>query len=248
MKIVSPFRPFAPESPSHRLLADFDWHDALRMLSQSAVLAGQPMVWQITDVDAPEGPIPAYRYRTRHRRLMLWLLEVALCYLESEDFDQDTVWLSPDSLVLGDIRAGFVAEFGVVVRTAAKYVKAGRTVLNSAQWWAVSAKSRLIPFYRNALRLAEGLSDARLVWGADTDPLIDLLSPIVAGPSLRANLRIYGHEETTILRSLMRHQEIALDQGRDPGRLNTPILDFRYRRKAHMRAYFDAVLQPEVSA
>lgn len=248
MTIVTPFRPFPAESQAHHLLGDFDWHDALRMLAASAARVGAPPVTVITDVDAPEAPVPALRYVTQHRRLMLWLLEVACSYVASDDFVDDTVMLSPDMLVVGDLRPFFVADLGVVVRTAPKYTEVGRTVLNCAQWWRVSAKARLVEFYTRALAIAEQLPEDRIRWGADTDPLIELLSPIVSGPTTRAGLSVVGHPELSVMATLTKHDQTTLSRGLVPMLPIVPLVDFKYMRKLWMRRYFDAVLQPVVQA
>ncbi|MGE0362802.1 MAG: hypothetical protein AB7R67_18965 [Vicinamibacterales bacterium] len=248
MRIVTPYRPFAPESQSHLRLGDFDWHDALWTLAESAKRASGANVVQITDVDTPAGPIASLRYATTHRRLMLWILDISLAYLQSDDFDRDTVMLSPDALVFGDLTPGFRADLGVIVRTTPKFQASGRPLLNGAQWWRVAAKARLVAFYREVLALAETLPDDRKTWGADTDPLVALLTPVTAGLSERAGLAVYGHPEGTLFSSLRQSDADAIDAGRQPAPPAAPIVDFKYLRKRHLRRYFDATVGTAVPA
>jgi hypothetical protein len=61
MKIVSPFRPFPPESSAHRKLGPFDWVGALQMLGTSARASCDCATFALTDVDT-DLPVPAYQY------------------------------------------------------------------------------------------------------------------------------------------------------------------------------------------
>lgn len=238
MKIVSPFRPFPPESDAHIALGAFDWHDALLMLEESARRFSQCDVFVITDVDTSV-PVQAYTYETKQRRLMLWILEVSLRYLESDDFNEDTVMVSPDILVLGDLRPFFRADLGIIVRFADKHVASGRTLLNSVQWWCLEAKTRLVALYRTALTIACRLPADVVRWGADTVPLQQLLSPFECGRSERNGLSVFAVDAresmTDFSRSLLRKMRVG-----HPFIPETPLLDFRYLRKRHMREFFDA--------
>jgi len=246
MKIVSPYRPFPPESSAHRKLGPFDWIGALQMLATSARASSQCDTYALTDVDTTL-PVPAYQYRTTHRRLMLWILEVCLRYLESDDFDEDTVMVCPDILVLGDLRPFFQADLGVIVRLDAKYVEAERPLLNSVQWWRVEAKDRLVAFYQRALAIAEGLVPALIEWGADTVPLVELLSPLEHGVSQRAGLSVFAVDQreamaafsSSLLRRLGGPRSVVVPM---------PLLDFKYGRKLYMRAYFEAAFRQGVAS
>lgn len=245
MRIVSPYRPFAPESVEHQNVGPFDWVAALHMLQASANRVSAGEVRAITDVDT-DLPFPALQYETAQRRLMPWILEIALRYLESDDFDQDTVLLSPDLLVFGPLEAHFVADLGVVVRPEPKFE--ARPILNCAQWWRHDAKNRLVAFYRAALDLALAMPDRMLAWGADTAPLVDLLAPVTVGLSRRAGLSVNGIHDRLVLTSLTAAQEAALDDGQPVAPPLTPLLDFRYRRKQRMTAFFAATIGAEVPA
>lgn len=240
MKIVSPYRPFPPESAAHLALGPFDWPGALQMLEASARRFCGCHVVAITDI-ATTLPIPAHKYPTWQPRLMLWMLEVSLRYLESPDFDQDTVMVCPDILVLGDLRPYFRADLGVIVRLGDKHQASGRTLLNSVQWWRVEAKTQLVAFYREALRIGEGLSDDVIRWGADTVPLVKLLSPIEEGLTERAGLSVSGVDHVEVMTAfssaLMRKMRFG-----HPFIPETPLLDFKYLRKNSMREFFDAAM------
>jgi hypothetical protein len=237
VKIVSPFRPFPPESQAHHLLGHFDWVDALRMLRASALKNAACETVALTDVDTELG-VPAYRYETTQRRLMLWILEVSLRYLESEDFDQDTVMVSPDILVMGDLRDYFAADLGVIVRLEGKYSASERPLLNSVQWWRQDARDRLVTFYRMALAIAEGLPDEVIQWGADTVPLLELLSPLQHGIYVRGDLTVSAVDQhvamaafsTATLRKMRMGMVYDAPQ---------PLIDFKYLRKHSMREFFD---------
>jgi hypothetical protein len=246
MKIVTPFRPFAPESVEHFKLGPFDWHGAIEMLRASAARFCQCETFVITDVDH-DAPGPAHYFDTSERRLMLWILDVSLRYLESEHFDQDTVMVSPDILVLGDLRPYFVADLGLVVRTGEKFKDTNRTVLNGVQWWRHASKKRLVHFFRRALAIARELPEERIVWGADTDPLIQLTAPLIGGARVkRSGLTFYGHER--LMQSLSSQAMVAIDAGEPLSRPSFPLLDFKYDRKHYMRRTFDALVGSAVAA
>lgn len=243
MKIVTPFRPFAPESLHHQRLGPFDWNAAIRMLRTSARRAIGCDTFVITDVDAADGvPGPVHAFHTNHRRLMLWILDVSLAYLRSSSFDVDTVLVSPDVLVLGDLRPFFRADLGLVVRTSDKFAKVPeKQVLNSVQWWRVAAKDQLIAFYARALAMAITLPDNRITWGADTDPLITLIAPVTAGLTQRGDLSVYGHEMATVMLPLSTVNQNRIDRGANPMPTRTALIDFKYGRKRYQQRYFDAV-------
>lgn len=240
MKIVTPFKPFAPESSSHRKMADFDWPAAVEMLRASAWHASRTPVVVLGE-----------QYSTTHDRLMLWLLEVSLRYLESDDFDQDTAMLSPDMLVFKDLSPFFRADLGIVARLHPKFIKSGRTLLFGMQLWKHAGKDRLIALYRNALAIAEGLSDGAKVWGADIEPFHQLIPPTRYGTQAfgtgRDKLWVDFIEDNVVMRSIGDGDMAALQAGRAPSTM-APVVDFRYTRKLHMRAFFDATVGPAVPA
>lgn len=217
MKVVSPYRPFAPESPAHLRLGPFDWIGALEMLRVSVRRTCACETFAITDVDTALS-VPNYQYVTTERRLMLWILDVSLRYLQSDDFDQDTVLVSPDTLIRGDLGRWFTgSDLGVLTRQTPKFVH--KPILNGVQWWAHHGKARLIAFYTDALDLAKTLPEALLRWGADTEPFVRLLEPIQFGAVYRKDLRV---------------------QFIDSSRLRPQVIvDFKGQRKREMAAYFE---------
>lgn len=243
MKIVSPFRPFPPESDAHRRLGAFDWLTALSMLRDSARTTCGCDTFAITDVDT-DLPVPSHRYETTHRRLMLWILEVSALYLESDDFDQDTVMLSPDVLVFGDLRRWFSADLGVVVRLEPKFEI--RPILNCAQWWRHDAKSSLARFYRDALAIAETLPDGDIVWGADTIPLTQLLAPLSERVVYRHGLSVRCIPHTDVLFQVTSAVVTAMDRCQYPIP-DRPIVDFKYLAKRRMRNFFEASFSRRVA-
>lgn len=249
MRIVSPYRPFVPESIEHLRVGAFDWNGALKM-SQASVEAvyGRGSWLAITDVDTTL-PVPALKYSTTHRRLMLWIVEVCLRYLESDDFDQDTLMLSPDALLFGKVGKFFQADLGIVVRLQQKFVDSGRVILNACQCWQYAARERLIGFYKRVLAIAETLPENRIKWGADTVPLIQLLSPIIAeGVRLRDGLWVNFIEERTLMESVTEEEIAALGYGTFKRGSDLPIVDFRYTRKRFQAAYFEATIGKSVAA
>jgi hypothetical protein len=179
------------------------------------------------DTDLPGA---TYRYATTERRLMLWLIEVALCYLRSDDFDDDTILISPDALVLRDLRGWFKADLGLMVRTGAKY--ADKPLLNGVQCWRVAAKDLLVQFYAQALQRARQSVPDLIRWGADTSALVEMLEPLQAGRFERAGLSVFGFEAASYFRPPV--------DGIKP-----PIVDFKGMRKHDMARYFvESGLQP----
>lgn len=241
IRVVAPFFPLPAESVLHRSLPDFDWLLALRMLAWSVEERCRCPFHAVTDETA-DLPVPALRYRTHERRLMLWTLEACACYLESEAFDRDTVMLDVDQLVFRDLADVFPSEadLGLLMRPTTKHLDAGEPLLNGVQFWAVSAKDRLGPFYRQVLNRARTLPDDQLIWGADTVALREAVSPMVLGRSMRAGLRVACLPAQVILEPWSTEQILCL---RDKGQLLGPsrtVLDFRYRRKQYMREVFAA--------
>ena len=182
IRVVAPYRPFPTNASmphAHVLDGGFDWIEAIRMLTASVERSCGVSVDVLTDVDTSL-PLPSVlQFTTRHRRLMLWYLEIAACYLESPSFDRDTVALDSDQLVFGNLARWFAPymDLGILVRPYPKGVPSF-AILNGVQFWAVRAKPRLIAFYRRALEVAEQLPERDLEWGADTIALERLLSPL----------------------------------------------------------------------
>lgn len=241
MRIVSPFRPFVPESVEHMNLGPFDWHSALEMSRESVTRLGGEW-FALTDVDTTLH-VPALKYQTVSRRLMVWIVEIALRYLESAEFDCDTVMMSPDMLLYGRLEPFVQGDLGVVVRTGAKYRESGRTVLNACQVWRHAAQARLVAFYRQAVAIAQRLPEERLRWGGDTDPLIQLLAPIgEAGLMDRGGLQVFFIDEAIIMDSVTEEEIGLLRDGRFKRHASAPMTDFKYKKKLAMAAYFDATI------
>ncbi len=240
MKVVSPYKPFAPESEPHLKLGPFDWGAALSMMGASVSRACGCQTFALTDETATL-PIEAYRYRTTEPRLMLWILEVSLAYLSSPQFDEDTVLVSPDVLVLGDLRTYFAADLTVLIRTDPKF--AARPIMNGMQWWRHDARERLIAFYRQALAVARVLSDEMITWGADSDALRVLLEPTSLGIHARSGCDVSMVECESVLRPLTSQMMRAIDRGRTlvvPDA--APAIDFKYAtRKPYMARVWQAL-------
>lgn len=238
MRIVSPYRPFEPESPSHRKLGAFDWIEALRMLAASVRQACSCDTIAVTDVDTTL-PVPSFQYATTHRRLMLWIVEVSLAYLESSDFDRDTVFVSPDTIVTADLRPYFAGDLSILVRSARKYTR--KPILNAVQWWPVASKDNLIAFYRETLSIATQLPGDLITWGADSECLRRQIDPVMIGLHQRSGLTVHMVEASRVLLSISSGAMHALDQ-RKRVTAGSPIVDFKGpRRKPYMRRYFEAL-------
>ncbi len=243
MRVVTPFRPFAAESIEHQRLGPFDWPAAIEMLRASVACSCHVDTIVITDVDTAIAP--AFRYHTTERRLMLWILEVIGAYLRSTDFDQDTIMVSPDTLVQADLAPVFAerADLAVLVRTAEVFRGTRKAILNGTQWWRHAAKPELIEFYDRALTIARDLPEELLRWGADTEPLRMLLEPIELGIHVRRRhrrergMRIKMIEARHISASLSDENVDRCTRGHRPRLQKIPILDFKYTRKRHMAAY-----------
>ncbi len=244
MRVVTPYRQQAPESAAHRKLGPFDWGAAIEMLTTSVQLACGCETVALTDQTTPmEGQ--HIRFETEEPRLMLWLLEVCLNYLRSEDFDRDTVMLSPDTLVFKDLRPWFKADLGVIIRSGEKYQD--KPMLNGAQFWRVSAKTALVDFYARALALGRQCSENELRWGADTTPLLALLQPFRAGPMERNGLHAFGLESTLVFRTIRTSELGDLLNGQRPAWPVVPIVDFKAGRKKAMLAYYHATIGARMS-
>lgn len=244
IRIVAPFRPFPPESALHKELQAFDWTAAIQMMAHSAGLACHCPVSVITDVDYA-APIPALQYVTMTRRLMLWTLEVARCYLESDDFDRDTVSVDVDQLLYRDLAPGFArgVDLTVLIRPTAKHQAEtrGQPLLNGVQWWALKGRDRLVAFYRAAEALAATLPEGTIRWGADTEAVRQLLEPLELGLHERAGLRVRMIDAATVIEALSEQQIRGLADGQLPWP-SRAVLDFRWKRKPYMRAAYAATI------
>lgn len=242
MKVVSAFRPFPPESIEHQNIGAFDWLAALKMAQTSVVASCGAQAYAITDVDT-DLPVPSYQFATTHRRLMLWILDVSLRYLESSAFDQDTIFMSPDVLMVGNPAAFCRGDLAVVVRFREKFLHK-RPLLNGIQFWRHAAKAPLVRFYARALALAVQLPADLLRWGADTVPLVQLLEPFTPGTHDREGLQVSFADELRTVSGLA-SSELTRPLKRDGV---VPFLDFKYRRKAAMDTYFHAHFGSAVQA
>ena len=250
MKIVAPFRPFPLEAPHHIEVAGngFDWIDAIRMMSASASWACNCSVYVLTDVDT-DLPFPTYKYRTEQRRLMLWYLEICARYLESADFDDDTVMLDSDQLVYGDLSVWFhpYVDLGICIREPKAGV--GFPILNGVQFWSRRApKGALAAFYWRALAIAQSLPEHDIVWGADTEALRILLEPLSIGRYERCNLWVRLIDSDYIIEALRGVHLKQLKAGKAITPPLAPVLDFRNLRKPYMRAIFERTMHPKVLA
>jgi len=229
----------------HRRLGPFDWDRALKCLRVSVRAACGCETYTLTGSDCIV-PQPALKYVTRQPSLMLWILEVCLRYLESPAFDDDTVMISPDVLVFQDLRPWGTADLGLIVRPERKYAE--RPILNGVQWWSVAAKDRLVAFYRDALRIGETLPAASHVWGGDTEPIVELVSPIVVGMVRRAGMRVRLIQQSEVIHELSTRDQRALDCGEPPQPPTRAIVDFKYLRKRYLQGYFDATIGSAVAS
>ena len=236
-RVVSPYRPFAPESAFHQRLGPFDWPRALTYLARTVHESCHVETVALTDADTSL-PIPAFRYRTEEPHLMLWLLEVARDYLASDDFNCDTVMVCPDVLVFGDLSPWFTHDLTVMCRRAEKYQR--RPILNSVQWWSHAAKAPLVAFYTNLLTIARALPSGAIRWGADTLPFVQLLAPF--DPiSRRHGLTVHCVDINDVMRAYSRRAREKLLTHQPLIPLAAPLLDFRSHRKQDLFAYADAV-------
>lgn len=244
LRIVLPFRPFEPESELHKSVADFDWLQALRMAVHAAKVSCHCDVVAITDVDT-DLPVPALKYETRERRLMLWTLEVCAAYLESDDCDRDTVMLDVDQLVCANLAEVFDrkgAELGLVIRPGEKHAveNGGQPLLNGVQYWRGKSKKRIAEVFRRALATAKALPEDRITWGADTDALRMQVEPLELGITTRGRLRVQMLDSDAVIETFSSVHQDRIDQGAQPwpGR---PVLDFRWTRKPAMPICYRAM-------
>lgn len=243
MKIVSPYRPFPPETSTHE--KPFDWVGALQMLETSIARTAPCPFFALTDSDTAL-PVPAHRYATSESRLMVWLIDVFLAYVASDDFDQDTVMISPDMLICRPLHKVWRQPFdlGLLIRGEKKFF-AKRPLLNGVHFWRHAAKDRLVGFFRAALRQVRALSPELLAWGGDTEAVLALVQPIRPyGTVDRQGVSVGMLQASTILQSVNQESIERLTAATRMPLPPTPILDFRYRRKAVMRQTFEALVWP----
>jgi hypothetical protein len=226
------------ESHAHQQLGPFDWPAAVETLRASVTRACRCETVVLTESGWVGGG-PVYAYATREPSLMIWILEVTLRYLKSDAFDRDTVMVSPDMLVLGDLRPWFTADLGLVARPGQKYID--KPLLNGLQWWAHRAKASLVRFYERAREMATRLSVESKVWGADTEALLDLVRPIGLGTVDRSGLNLRFIDQAEVIHECSSHDVDALAAGLVPPRHRQPVVDFKYLRKRYLAQYAAAV-------
>lgn len=237
MKIVSPFRRIEPFAKHHRaLVGNFDWIDALRMLRKSGKVSAGVETFALTD---QELPVPHYRFPSAEPSLMLWILEVSRAYLDSPQFNQDTVFISPDSLVCR--RLDHFGDFDLGIANRLPKFRHNTTLMNGLQFWPLASRSKLLDFYDQVIAIAAGLSDKEKKWGADTTALVQLLAPIgAAGFHARAGLKVRIFDCRSTLKTIGGEEVRAMRSG-EKIKPTTMVVDFKYWRKIHMQAYFDNV-------
>lgn len=248
IRLVAPFLPLPAATSHHQALPEFDWMGAIRMLSHSAELSCGVPVQVITDRDA-DLPVSCLRYPTVHRRLMLWVLEVCVQYLDSDDFDRDTVCLDCDQLIHRDLARYFVAQvdLGILVRPRLLARDTWKKVINGVQFWAVRAKARLVAFYRAALARAERMTADLQHWGADTQAIRELLEPMATGLHRRLGMWVHLIDDATVSRPLSQDEIDGMRRGVAP-RPTRAVTDFRYGRKRWMRQFYEMTVMTQVPA
>ena len=202
---------------------DFDWPAAVGRLGRSARRAMACGTLVLTDPATPLAG-PALRVPVRDGFLMLWLLDSVLAYLESPAFDRDTVLVSPDSLVLGDLRpwlGGY--DVGLLTRDRPK------PILNSVMGFPLAGRAGAVRLFRRACDHASGLDEAALLWGADIDAVVAVtgVRPGEAGTRDVGGSRVRFLPAAGVLRSI-RPADLA---GPRPAE---PVADFKGRRKRWM--------------
>jgi len=232
LRLVAPFKPFPPETGIHQRFGMDYWLDALEMLDASAQLSTGRRVYALTDRLTPL-PIPALRYDTTETRLMLWLLQVCLAYLRSDEFDRDTVMLDVDQLVVKPLAPYLPdADLGVCVRHHVK----GMPLLNGVQFWRVRGKDRLAQFYQKVLDVARAMPESEIRWGADGHALLRCLQPLEIDYQLRSGVRVAFIPATRIIEEW---SSLRIEQANASG-FRSPVIDFRGRhRKHHHRTAFE---------
>lgn len=233
MKLVSPYRVIRATTKCHEHLAaiGFDWVRALEMLAHSAKKYSKAETFAITNQTLR---VPHYAYQTREESLMIWILEISLAYLRSDDFDQDTVMISPDTLVLMDLKEKFCStawDLGVIVRPHPVV-----PILNFLQFWPHHAKEKLIRFYTRCLHIGQGLDHHEKKWGGDTTPLIELLEPVDYKMVDRAGMRVRMWAEREFISRVTYRTKLIMPK------IGT-VVDFRYFAKKRMVEVYEELFK-----
>lgn len=240
MKIVSAYRPleraYTPAEVTEERIGNFDWIEALQMLAKSA----ERYDYSVTAITDRRLPFPHHAYPTKAKDLMVWILEVSLWYLSSSEFNEDTVFVSPDSLISRPLPPMEGFDLGVVVRFGEKYAE--RPILNSVQFWPVKSKKRLVRFYLDCLQIAES-SNSPGKWGMDTIPIEQQLAPFEPGIQRRAGLKVMMLPHDFLLHSINRSDIACLEAGEKPREREQCVIDFKAARKQYMKSYFEATYE-----
>lgn len=242
---MAPFRPFPPESELHQSLAEFDWIGAIRMLLLSARWACPTCeAHVITDVETDLG-VPSLKYSTVQRRLMLWTLEATLRFIESRDFDRNTVVMDCDQLIYKDLSRWFQngVDLGVIVRPNQKHKEEGGfPFLNTVMFLNGRSRKKLAAFFRKALEIAAAMPEPLLKWGADQEAVRSLLEPIDSGIFERSGLTVKMIDSEDVIETISAGQIEALET---TGQMPWPthaVLDGRWTRKPYLKPAFECTL------
>lgn len=245
IRIVAPFKRFPAECGTHVLLEreGFSWDAAIAMMVDTAQASNDCPVHILTDLDSPIAA-PTLRYPTTSTRLMVWSIEVCLRYLQSKDFDRNTVMVDVDQLIFGNLRKWFrkqpPVDLGVLVRPHGKHLQpGGEPLLNGVQFWHWSGRRRLVAFYQRCLEVVQQLPEDRIAWGGDTDALRSLIEPLEIGVVERSGACVQMWPAEDVLESWSSMHAEILESGEVPP-VRHAVLDFRSLRKRYMAPMFEA--------
>jgi hypothetical protein len=245
LRLIAPFKPFAPESALHQAYADFDWIAQIqRLLYSGQVACAGADVRVVTDLTT-DLPVPLLRYPTAQRRLMLWTLEALLRYVESPDFDRNTVALDCDQLIYRDLAPFFHAgvDLGVLIRPTGKHVEPGGfPLLNGVLFLQWHGRHQLPAFFARALDIAAGMPEDQLRWGADQEAVRLMLEPLELGIVQRSGLTVCMRHVDEVIETISQRHIDGIARGECPWPVRA-VLDGRWRRKEFLAPAYEQTIR-----
>lgn len=108
-----------------------------------------------------------------HMPLMLWILEAQKAYLESDAFDCNSIFFSPDALIIKPIHDKFTGfDLGVTLNEQQKDIVA---LNNGVIFISPKNKDKLIKLWEDAIEIYRNYRPELQEWGGDQKALHDAL-------------------------------------------------------------------------
>lgn len=161
--------------------------------------------------------------------LMNWILKAQLSYIESDLFDTDSVFFSPDALITQPLEKVFKQKFDVALTN-----RSNRRwpINNGVIFMKPENKRRIAQYWNEAIKICAGYPIDIQKWYGDQQSLGDLVAKNYAG-EIGLNLALYPCGKYNCSPKNGNFDTSLLDQAM--------ILHLKGKRKDLMEKYWDAL-------